>query len=105
MVKLVVLYKHPDDPEEFERHYKSIHLPLGRELPGLVGFETARVIGGPDGSKAPYHRIAELQFESVEAIQSSLQSEQGKATSRDMRTLATGGADVIVCEMDEESSS
>ena len=39
MVKLIALYKKSADPEEFERHYTSVHTPLVRKYPGLRRLE------------------------------------------------------------------
>src|SRR4051794_32212279 len=37
MVKAVVLYGHPEDPDAFERHYAETHTPLAEAIPGLNG--------------------------------------------------------------------
>lgn len=100
-VKLTVLYGHPEDADEFERHYRDVHLPLAQKLPGVQRIEMARVTGAPGGGESAFHRIAEIYFESADAMYSSLRSEEGRATSRDMRELATGGVQVIVCELDD----
>lgn len=28
MVRFLVVYEKPQDPEEFDRHYREVHLPL-----------------------------------------------------------------------------
>lgn len=33
--RFLALYEPPADPETFERHYRQIHVPLLRHLPGL----------------------------------------------------------------------
>ena len=48
-VKLVVLYTQPDDPSAFDRHYFETHLPLVRQIPGLLRAETGRFVGSLDG--------------------------------------------------------
>jgi uncharacterized protein (TIGR02118 family) len=40
-----VLYRTPADPGEFERHYREVHIPLARQLPGLRRYSTSRVHG------------------------------------------------------------
>src|SRR5215208_7399337 len=35
MVKLTVLYGHPDDPDAFEEYYANTHMPLVDEIPNL----------------------------------------------------------------------
>ena len=33
--RFLTLYETPADPETFDRHYRQIHIPLLRHLPGL----------------------------------------------------------------------
>ena len=33
MVRFLVLYDTPADPEAFDRHYREIHIPLAKQLP------------------------------------------------------------------------
>jgi len=56
------------DLEEFERYYLEHHIPLTATLPGLRRFVCVRAEPGPDGSAPPYHRVAELHFDSPEAF-------------------------------------
>jgi uncharacterized protein (TIGR02118 family) len=100
MIKVSVLYGPPTDPEAFEHHYTNTHLPLAAKMPGVARFEASRVIGTPDGSEPPYYRMAELWFESQEAMQQSMESPEGQETVADIGNFATGGATVIVGEVD-----
>jgi uncharacterized protein (TIGR02118 family) len=89
MIKLTVLYTPPSDVEAFDAHYSSVHLPLAGQLPGLVRAETSVVVGQPDGSPAPYHRMAELYFEDGDAMGSAFASDVGKRTAADAQELAS----------------
>lgn len=100
MVKVTVLYGHPEDPAAFEEHYMERHLPLVENIPDLERFEAARVVATPDGGEPPYYRIVELYFESLERMQESLGSEGGEATVEDIPNFATGGATVFISELD-----
>jgi uncharacterized protein (TIGR02118 family) len=42
MVKLTVLYGHPDDPAAFEEYYANTHMPLVDDMPNLQRYEAAR---------------------------------------------------------------
>lgn len=42
MVKFLVLYNTPEDPEAFERHYRDVHIPLTKKLPGLRRYTIGR---------------------------------------------------------------
>jgi uncharacterized protein (TIGR02118 family) len=91
MVKLTVLYGHPDDPDAFEEYYANTHMPLVDEIPNLQRYEAARIIATPDGSEPPYYRIFEGYFEDMEQLQSSLSTPEGQAAPNDIPNFATGG--------------
>ena len=101
MVKLTVLYGHPEDPAAFEEHYANTHLPLVDEVPDLQRFEAGKVVGTPDGGEPPYYRIAELWFESMEQMQQSLSTPEGEAPPEDIPNFATGGATIFISEVEE----
>jgi uncharacterized protein (TIGR02118 family) len=100
MVKAVVLYGPPDDPDDFERHYADTHTPLVHRIPGLQRFEAARGFATPDGSEVPYQRIAELTFDDMDALQAGLGSEEGQAAVDDIPNFATGGVTIFFAEID-----
>ena len=101
MVKLVVLYGRPEDPDTFERYYADTHTALAKALPGLRRFEAARGVATPDGSEVPYQRIAELTFDDVEALQAGRASDQGQAAANDIPNFATGGVTIFIAEIDD----
>ena len=100
MVKAVVLYGPPEDPDAFERYYAETHTALATAIPGLQRFEAARGVATPDGSDIPYQRIAELTFEDVNALQAGLGSEEGQAAVNDISNFATGGVTIFSAEID-----
>lgn len=87
MVKLVALYRKPADVAAFEQHYFQTHLPLARRMPGLIRAEVARVEGSPTGD-SPYHFIAELYFESHDALRQAMGSPEGREAARDLMGFA-----------------
>ena len=50
----------------------------------------------PDGSQPPYYRMAEFWFTSPEALQATMGSAEGQATSQDLANFATGGVKLLV---------
>jgi uncharacterized protein (TIGR02118 family) len=100
MVKLRVLYGHPDDPEAFEEYYANTHMPLVDKMPNLQSYEAARIVATPDGSEPPYYRIFERYFEDMEQMQNSLATPEGQAAPADIPNFATGGATIFICEID-----
>ena len=88
--RLLVQYGQPADPTAFDQHYRDVHIPLARKIPGVVRFSIAHpspVGGGP----APY-LVAELDFESEEAFGAGMKSPEGAAAAGDVPNFATGGA-------------
>ena len=88
--RLLVQYGRPTDPAAFDRHYRDVHVPLARAIPGVVRFELGRAEAlGDDGG--PY-LVATLDFDSAEAFAAGLQSPEGAAAAGDVANFATGGA-------------
>jgi uncharacterized protein (TIGR02118 family) len=98
MVKLVVAYGPPDDPDAFDRHYAETHAPLAQKIPNLRRFEAGKVLGTADGSAAPYYFIAELLFDSPDELQAAMQSQEGQAAAADVGTFASGGATLMIAD-------
>jgi len=98
MVKLVVAYGPPEDAAAFDQYYADTHAPLAQAIPGLRNFEAGKVLGTPDGSAAPYHLIAQLSFDDLEALQAALGTPEGQAAAGDIANFATGGATLLVLD-------
>jgi uncharacterized protein (TIGR02118 family) len=100
MVKAVVLYGPPADPDAFVRYYADTHTALALAIPGMLRFEAARGVGTPEGGATPYQRIAELTFEDMDALEAGLASEEGQAAVNDIPNFADGGVTVFIAEID-----
>lgn len=87
MVKLVALYKKPADAAAFERHYTEIHTPLARKMPGLRKLEVCRFFGSP-GGEPKFYMMAEMSFDTKEAMMAALGSPEGKAAGKDVMSFA-----------------
>ena len=91
MVRLTVLYGHPEDPVEFQRYYRETHIPLARKMKGLKGWTIGMCEAAEQGEKPPYYMIVGLYAESREAIEAILASPEGQDTIADVPKFATGG--------------
>ena len=101
MPKLIVLYPPPADSATFDRRYSSEHAPMVvQKVPGLKKFVAAQVLGTPAGA-APYHRVAELYFDSIEALQAAMASPGGQATVAHAMEISTGGPPVVLIAEDD----
>jgi uncharacterized protein (TIGR02118 family) len=98
MVKLTVLYGPPTDPAAFDDHYFSTHVPLASKIPDVRRMEVARM-SAVGGGASPYHLIAELYFDSADALDAALATPEGQAAAGDVANFATGGATMLVGEV------
>ena len=89
MAKLIVFYRTPRDPAEFDRYYAQVHIPLAKKIPGLRRLEVTRLTGAPSGASDLY-LIAELYFDNAAAREAALASNEAKATEADLSKFAEG---------------
>ncbi|SFL94269.1 EthD family reductase [Geodermatophilus ruber] len=89
--RLVVSYGQPSDPAAFDDYYRDTHVPLAMEMPGVIRFSTGHAQPIDPSQQAPYF-VAELDFESEEAMGEAFGSPEGKAAAADVANFATGGA-------------
>jgi uncharacterized protein (TIGR02118 family) len=99
MYRLTVLYGRPEDPQAFDSYYRDVHIPLAREMRGLVRWTLTSIDQAGDGT-TPYHLIADLYTADRAGMQRVLNSPEGKAARADVPNFATGG--VTFLEGDEE---
>ena len=100
MLKVTILYHHPQDEKAFEEYYAQTHLPIAAKVKGVARLELTKFTPGPGGEKPAYYRMAELYFESEEQMKASLGSAEGKATVEDLKNFATGGVVTLFGTMD-----
>jgi uncharacterized protein (TIGR02118 family) len=86
--RLLVLWDTPTNPDYFERHYREVHIPLVRQLPGVRRYTLSRNVSAVRGHT--YYRIAELDFDDMTALQEAFGSPAGQAAAADVATLASG---------------
>ena len=98
--RLVVSYGQPDDPAAFDAYYRDTHTPLATKMPGLVRYTYGHGQAVNPEQPAPY-LLAELDFDSVEAMGAAFASEEGKAAAGDVANFATGGATMTHYEVRE----
>jgi uncharacterized protein (TIGR02118 family) len=101
MVRLLVLYGHPEDPAAFDRYYREVHIPIARKIKGFRRWTIGKVLGTPGGEPSPYYLMADLFAESREAMERILASPEGKAAVDDVPRFATGGVTFLYTECEE----
>ena len=100
MLKVTVLYGHPENSDEFERYYAETHMPLVAKMPHVVKAETTKFVPGPDGAAPPFYRMAEIYYANPTDLQNSMGSPEGQATAGDVPKFATGGAQIMIGAVD-----
>ena len=109
-VKLVVIYPRPKDIEAFEHVYHHEHVPMAVDkLAGKTKIVATKVLGSPQGT-APFHRIAEIHFPTIQALEACAASAGGQQTIANAVSISCGGAPTFLVaeehtfEFDDNSS-
>ena len=84
MIKLVSLtnLKPGVDPEEFERHYRTVHVPMASKLPGQRRYIISKVRPSKR-QQSPFYRMAENCYDDMDAVRHMLASPEAAATASD----------------------
>ena len=100
MVRFLVLYDTPADPDAFDRYYREVHIPLAKQLPGLRRYTISRNHGAVRGDQS-YYLVAELDWDDREAMRQAFASEIGQATAADVPKFAPTGVRSLTFELEE----
>lgn len=99
--KLVVIYPQPKDLDAFEQAYRDEHLPIAKDrIEGKTKIVFTKIVGAPNGTPA-FHRMAEIHFESMAALQSSLASDGTQEAARNAVAISNGGAPIFLVSEEE----
>lgn len=96
--KLMVMYPPPKDLDAFERAYHDEHIPMAASTFPAAGATKAvlsKVTGSPAGA-APFHRIAEIHFPSLSALQACAASKGGQDALAHAVKISNGGPPVVM---------
>jgi uncharacterized protein (TIGR02118 family) len=100
--RLFVLYPPPKDAQEFDRAYRTEHLPLaGPKLKGATRVTTKRVVG-PASPSPPYHMMSEITFPNVDVMKACAMSAGGQEALAHAASISTGGAPMVVAVVDDD---
>jgi uncharacterized protein (TIGR02118 family) len=102
MVKFMITFTQPSNVTVFERAYNDL-LALVERMPDIERRQVVNVLGSPVG-EAPYYRILEIYFESVERMEASLRSKAGQETGGELgRRFPAGTYGAFYAEVFEEA--
>jgi len=88
-VKLLAMYLRPDDPDAFLSHYRDVHTPLVRAVPGLKKLVVNHVDSTLIGT-SPWFLIAELDFGDRADFETAMASQENRAVGKDLKNFAEG---------------
>lgn len=98
MIKLIALYRRPDDEDAFWAHYEQVHLPLTRKLPGLTEVTLEHVTADAFGGEPAYFLVAQMSFPDQVTFDAAMRSEENRALGKDLMGFAKGKVDVLIAK-------
>jgi uncharacterized protein (TIGR02118 family) len=100
--RFTILWSKPKDVDAFERHYREVHVPLAKKMPGLRRYTLSRNTSPVRGGE-PYFLIAELDWDDMESLQLAFASPEGRATGADMaiQTELSTGVRSMIYELED----
>ena len=104
--KIVVLYPAPRDVATFERAYTQDHAPMvtPHNFKGMTKFIASKIVGTPDGSPPPFHRVAELHFPSLAVLQAAAGSSSAQKAVAHAVSISSGGTPIFLVAEEETKS-
>ena len=85
-MKLIALYKQPEDPEAFDKRYFDGHVPLVEKIPGLKSVNVTRFKKTLSGDG--FYLMAEMDFGDRDTFNAAMNSEEMGATGKDINEFA-----------------
>ncbi len=102
MVKFMITFSTPANIAAFEGAYNDL-LALVERMPDIERRQVVNVLGSPVG-EAPYYRILEIYYDSVESMEASLRSKAGQETGGELgRRFPAGQYAAFYAEVFEEA--
>ena len=100
MIKLIALFKKPEDVDAFEQHYNDVHVPLIKQVPYMRNFVSSKAFGAPRGEPA-YYRVAEMWFDDRPSFDKAMASDENRAAGKDLMSFARDVVTMIFVESQE----
>ncbi|HEY7942158.1 MAG TPA: EthD family reductase [Candidatus Limnocylindrales bacterium] len=101
---LMALYRRPEGGDAalatFRRRYATEHLPLIRQVPGLLSLHVADVV--QVFGESDLMLVARLVFADRASLDVALASDPMRAAGRNLREIAPGLVTMVVVEPDTE---
>lgn len=99
MIKMVALYKHPENKEAFDQHYNEVHVPITAKIPGLRKMEVTKMLANPMGGQSEYYLMCEMYYDDMASFKAAMKTDEAKASAKDAMSFA---GDIITLMIGEE---
>jgi uncharacterized protein (TIGR02118 family) len=100
-VKLVVIYPQPKNVDVFEKIYQEEHVPLAvAKLGGKTKIVATKILASPQGT-APFYRVAEVYFPSMQALEACAASDGGNEALAHAVKISSGGPPIFLVAEEE----
>ena len=101
MYKMTLLFRNPEDPEQFEDQWAQEFLPFAEQMPGIRRIAVCHVVGEPSGV-SNYYKMHEFYFDDREALDRALTSEKGVQAGRGLMAIGGEITTIFFSEVFEE---
>ena len=101
MVKMIALFDRPGDVSAFMAHYETVHLPLIRQMPGLRKLELHQMYDARNDAPSLF-LMAEMSFDSREALLDAMKSPEGRASGKDLQSFAGSLVKIMLADVESE---
>jgi len=101
MHKLVIVIEALEDEASFESGWPQF-LHLAERMPGLLKETTSRTLNVLYGSY-PYTMVHELYFDTLEATQRAMSSEEGRAAGKVLQSISRGRLALFFADHNEDN--
>lgn len=102
MVKLLIIFRHPQDEARFEEQYVQVLASL-EKMPGIQRRQ-ANIVRGAPGGKSPYYRILEFYFSNFEALDAALTSDAGTNAGHKLMSAFSDVAELHFVDVFEDDT-
>lgn len=100
MIKLLIMYPKPANPEHFKRHYLEHHLPLCAKIPGALRmnytFEPETVQGTEE-----WFCIFEMECRDRDALNAALATSESRAAAADVKNYSVVKPTCLIIDFSE----
>jgi uncharacterized protein (TIGR02118 family) len=98
--KVIILLKKKEglSDDDFAEHWKNVHGPMARELPGLRRYVQNLARSSP--SREPsYHGVAEMWFDDLQSMNTAFATPEGQSTIKDLDKFVSNRTTLFVNEL------